>query len=238
MRDPQLSDLGIERRVLRLKSLHLSRQEFRRVRGAAGPIPKILVQDPRHQLVGDLRSHRSIAVFESDRENDRGIFHRGARPLLEVQLKVDRRDFRVLLDLRDELGRRHQRALVREQLEFVGDRDEIISRHRPLLNDLNTLLRSAGNRRPDQFGWNLLRLNEDPSFGKIGRRPQQSCRGARSQDRDERQHEIGPAPLEQFPIESGPQQVTAVLLQRLEIVLKFNFLQHVSSERLFASLLG
>jgi len=32
--------------------------------------------------------------------------------------------------------------------------------------------------------------------------------------------------------------MTAVLLLRLEIVLKFNFLQHLSSERLFASLLG
>ena len=63
-----------------------------------------------------------------------------------------------------------QRAAARD-FEFIGDRDEIISRHRPLLNDLNTLLGSAGNRGPDQFGRNLLRLNEDPSFGEIGRRP-------------------------------------------------------------------
>ena len=145
------------------KPLHFARQKFRRVRGAAGSIAKVLVENSRHQLVGDARSHRRIGIFESDRENDGGIFSSAIRCLKSSCRSTGAILVCFLTNATSSVSDINVR-LSGNSLKFVGDRDQIISGHRPLLDDLNALLRRAGNRRADKFSWNLLRLNENLSF--------------------------------------------------------------------------
>ena len=126
-------------------------------------------------------------------------------------------------------GDRHQRSLVGKQLKLVGNRDQIIARHRTLLNDLNAFLCRIGDRWTDKFRWNLLRLNENLAFRQIRRRPQIRRADTGRSDQNKRNKEIGPAALEQRPIEGRPKQMASILLQRPENRLRNQLFEASSS---------
>ena len=61
-----------------------------------------------------------------------------------------------------------------EDTKLVHNRQEIVPRHGSLRDDLNAFLGGTGHGRSHQLGRDLLGLNQDLAFGKIGRRPKES----------------------------------------------------------------
>ena len=140
---------------------------------------------------------RWIRILKAHGKHDRGSV--GAPR--KRQLLVDRGDRGLLLHQFDKLSHRHQVPLVRKHLEFVDDGDQVVSRHQPLLDDLDALLGSTGHRRAHQIGRNLLGLNQYLALRPVGRGPNERQRNPDRGYHNERDCKEEFAALEQLPID-------------------------------------